>query len=39
MTYEELIAKAKDAQSEQELLALAKENDVEMNEESAKAYF
>ncbi len=39
MTYEELILKAKEAKSEQELLALAKENNVEMNEESAKAYF
>ena len=39
MTYEEMILKAKEAKNEQELLALAKENDIEMNEESAKAYF
>lgn len=35
----ELIIKAKNAQSAEELLALAKENDVEMTEESAAAYF
>ena len=39
MTYEELMVKAKAAKSAEELIALAKENDVEMTEESAKAYF
>ena len=39
MTHEELILKAKAAKSAEELLALAKENEVEMTEESAKAYF
>ena len=35
----ELIAKAKAAKSAEELLALAKENNVEMTEEQAKIYF
>ena len=35
----ELIAKAKQAKTPEELLCLAKENDEEMTEESAKAYF
>ena len=35
----ELIAKAKAAKSAEELLALAKENNVEMTEEEAKTYF
>ena len=35
----ELIAKAKHAKSPEELMALAKENGVELTEESAKAYF
>lgn len=35
----ELIEKARAARSAEELLALAKENDVEMTEESAAAYF
>ncbi len=35
----ELLAKAKAAKSPEELLTLAKENHVEMTEESAKAYF
>ena len=35
----ELIAKAKAAKSAEELLALAKENNVEMTEEQAKTYF
>ena len=35
----ELIAKAKAAKSAEELLALAKENKVEMTEEQAKIYF
>ena len=35
----ELLEKAKTAKSAEELLALAKENEVEMTEESAKAYF
>ena len=35
----ELIAKAKQAKNPEELLALAKENGVELTEESAKAYF
>lgn len=39
MTYEELMVRAKAAKSAEELIALAKENDVEMTEESAKAYF
>ena len=36
---EELIAKAKEAKSTEELLALAGENGVEMTEENAKAIF
>ena len=36
---EELIAKAKEAKSVEELLALAGENGVEMTEENAKALF
>lgn len=39
MTREELILKTKTAKSAEELLALAKENDIAMDEESAKAYF
>ena len=39
MTHEELVLKAKEAKSAEELLALAKENGMEMTEESAKAYF
>ena len=39
MKMEDLILKAKEAKSAEELLALAKENEIEMNEESAKAYF
>ena len=35
----ELIAKAKHAKNPEELLALAKENGVELTEESAKSYF
>ena len=35
----ELIAKAKQAKTPEELLALAKENGVELTEESAKSYF
>ena len=35
----ELIAKAKEAKSPEELMALAKENSMELTEESAKAYF
>ena len=35
----ELIAKAKQAKTSEELMALAKENGFEMTEESAKAYF
>ena len=35
----EMLAKVKNVKSEEELLALAKENDVEMTEETAKAYF
>ncbi len=35
----EMIEKARAAKSAEELLALAKENDVEMTEENAKAYF
>ena len=35
----ELIAKAKAAKSAEELLALAKENGIEMTEEEAKTYF
>ena len=35
----ELIAKAKQAKTPEELMSLAKENGIEMTEESAKAYF
>ena len=35
----ELIAKAKQAKTPEELMSLAKENSIEMTEESAKAYF
>ena len=35
----EMIEKAKKAKSPDELLALAKENEVELTEEEAKAYF
>ena len=35
----ELIEKAKSAKTPEELLALAKENGVELTEESARAYF
>ena len=39
MTHEELLMKAKAAKSAEDLIALAKENDMELTEESAKAYF
>ena len=39
MTREELLLKAKNAKSAQELFTFAKENDIELTEESAKAYF
>ena len=39
MMNEEMIAKAKEARSVEELIALAKENGVELTEEDAKAYF
>ena len=39
MMNEEIIAKAKKAKSVEELIALAKENGVELNEEDAKMYF
>ena len=39
MMNEEMIAKAKEAKSVEELLALAKENGVELAEEDAKTYF
>lgn len=35
----ELIAKAKQAKTPEELMTLAKENGIELTEESAKAYF
>ena len=35
----ELITKAKEAKNPDELMSLAKENGVELTEESAKAYF
>ena len=35
----ELIAKAKQTKSPEELMALAKENGIELTEESAQAYF
>ena len=37
MEYEKLMEKAKGAKSAEELLALAKENDIEMTEEEAEA--
>ena len=36
---EELLAKAKEAKNPDELMSLAKENGIELTEESAKAYF
>ena len=39
MMNEEMIAKAKEAKSVEELITLAKENGVELNEEEAKMYF
>jgi hypothetical protein len=39
MTHEELLLKAKAAQSAEELISLANENGMELTEESAKAYF
>ena len=39
MMNEEMIAKAKEAKSVEELITLAKENGVELNEEDAKMYF
>ena len=39
MTYEELIAKAKEAESVQELLAMAKENGMDITEEDAGVYY
>ena len=39
MMNEEMIAKAKEAKSVEELIALAKENGVELTEEDAKMYF
>ena len=39
MMNEEMIAKAKEARSVEELIALAKENGVELTEEDAKMYF
>ena len=39
MMNEEMIAKAKEARSIEELITLAKENGVELNEEDAKMYF
>ena len=39
MMNEEMITKAKEANSVEELMALAKENGVELNEEDAKMYF
>ena len=35
----ELLAKAKETKTPEELMEFAKENNVEMTEESAKAYF
>lgn len=35
----ELLEKAKQSKSAEELLTLAKENDIELTEENAKAYF
>ncbi len=39
MTREELILKAKEAKSAEELLVLAKENNIELTQEDAKNYF
>ena len=39
MMNEEMIAKAKEAKSVEELIALAKENGIELTEEDAKMYF
>ena len=39
MTYEELIAKAKEAKSAQELLAMAKENGIDITMEDADVYY
>ena len=39
MMNEEMIIKAKEAKSVEELIALAKENGFELNEEDAKMYF
>ena len=39
MMNEEMIAKAKEAKSVEELIALAKENGIELNQEDAKMYF
>ena len=39
MMNEEMIIKAKEAKSVEELIALARENGVELNEEDAKMYF
>ena len=39
MTHDELILKAKEAKTAEELLVLAKENGVELTEEGANAYF
>ena len=39
MNNKELLAKAKKAKTPEELITLAKENDFEMTEESANAYF
>ena len=39
MMNEEMIAKAKEAKSVEELIALAKENGIELTEEDAKKYF
>ena len=39
MTYEDFIVKAKKAKSAEDLIALAKENDIALTEDRAKAYF
>ena len=39
MTYEELILKAKEVRTAEELLALAKENGIPLTEECARAYY
>ena len=39
MDNKELLEKARQAKSPEELLAIANENGVDMNEDSAKAYF